>query len=120
MASTQSTVDFLTEQMSGEHIVTSRKMFGEYALYLNGKVVALVCENKLFVKPTAVGRTLLTDIIEAPAYPGAKPYFLISEDLWDDRDFLTRLMTETANELPMPKPKKLKVKRSGTVRKKQT
>jgi hypothetical protein len=25
---------------------------GEYAIYCNGKVVALVCDNQLFVKPT--------------------------------------------------------------------
>lgn len=120
MATKQSTVDFLTEQMSDGQIVTYRKMFGEYALYLNGKVIALVCDDQLFVKPTDAGRHLLTDVIEAPAYPGAKPYFLLREDLWDDREFISRLVTETANELPMPKPKKLKVKKSGSAKKNQT
>ena len=31
----------------------SQAMLGEYVIYCNNKVVALVCDNKLFVKPTA-------------------------------------------------------------------
>ncbi|MCQ1549744.1 MAG: hypothetical protein NOF05_13210 [Candidatus Accumulibacter phosphatis] len=47
-------------------------MFGEYALYLNTKVVAFVCDNKLFLKPTDAGRAVLGAPVEAPAYPGSR------------------------------------------------
>lgn len=36
--------------------MAARKMFGEYALYCDDKVVALVCDNSLFVTPTDEGR----------------------------------------------------------------
>ena len=44
-------------------------MFGEYALYIDEKVVALICDNQVFVKPTAAGLEVLGEVIEAPPYP---------------------------------------------------
>ena len=107
MASDQSVVDFITDQIAGAGTVTSRKMFGEYAIYVDGKVAALVCDNRLFVKPTAGGRAFIGDPVEAPPYPGAKPCFLI-EDRIDDGEWLTELMRITARELPLLKQKKPK------------
>jgi TfoX/Sxy family transcriptional regulator of competence genes len=110
MASSQKTVDFIAEQMSAAGIITSKKMFGEYCLYLDGKVIAFVCDDKLFIKPTEEGKKFYPDFEDAPAYPGSKMYMLINEDKWDDRDFMTRLATVTANALPTPKLKKSKTK----------
>ena len=107
MATDQSTVDFILDQISEAGAVTAKKMFGEYAVYVGGKVAALVCDNRLFVKPTAAGRAYIGDAVEAAPYPGAKPYFLI-EDAIDDREWLTELVRVTAKELPEPKPKKKK------------
>ncbi|HYD34728.1 MAG TPA: TfoX/Sxy family protein [Vitreimonas sp.] len=109
MSSKQSTVDFLVEQISEAGIVTSRKMFGEYALYCEGRVVALVCDDQLFVKPTEAGRAFLKSPVEKPPYPGAKPYFWIADEYWDDSEFLTELIKVTTQEVPLPKPKKKKL-----------
>jgi TfoX/Sxy family transcriptional regulator of competence genes len=79
-------------------------MFGEYAIYCDGKVVALVCDNQLFVKPTAAGRALLGAVTEASPYEGAKPHFLVAEQL-DDPSLMSQLVRITAAELPAPKPK---------------
>lgn len=106
MASKQTTVDFITEQIAGAGQIRSRKMFGEYAIYCNEKVVALVCDDKLFVKPTKAGRLFIETVEEGEPYPGAKAYFHISGDLWEDRQWLTELIAKTAEELPLPKPKK--------------
>jgi TfoX/Sxy family transcriptional regulator of competence genes len=107
VATDQRTVDFLVEQLSTLG-VSARKMFGEYALYCHGKTVALVCDDQLFVKPTAPGRAFIGDVVEAPPYPGAKPSLLIDPDLWDDGDWLCQLIQITADALPMPKPKRPK------------
>jgi TfoX/Sxy family transcriptional regulator of competence genes len=80
-------------------------MFGEFAVYCDGKVVALICDDQLYVKPTQGGRALLGDPVEAPPYPGAKAYFLVS-DCVDDRERLGALIAATALELPDPEPKK--------------
>lgn len=105
MSSQQNIVDYLVEQMSHAGAVRSRKMFGEYAVYCNNKVVALVCDDQLYVKPTDEGKHYLSEIIEAPPYPGAKDYFQISEDYWNDSDWLSGLIRITTAALPMPKRK---------------
>jgi len=109
MASKQSIVDYLCEQITQAGNIRYRKMFGEYAIYCDEKVVALVCDDQLFIKPTTAGRELIEVLEEAPPYPGAKMYYLISSDLWEDREFMTKLITATASELPLPKAKKKKV-----------
>ncbi len=106
MSTKQTTIDFLLDQLNPHTETTARKMFGEYALYCDGKVVALVCDDELFVKPTAAGRALISEVVEKPAYPGAKPYLWISGDDWDDTEWLRRLIQVTAKELPTPPPKK--------------
>ncbi len=106
MASKQSTVDFLTNQLKEAGEITSRKMFGEYAIYCNSKVVAFVCDDELFVKPTDAGRAFIKNLEEKPPYPGAKLYFWISGDYWDDSEWLSELIKTTAKELPMPKKKR--------------
>ena len=107
MATDLEFMEFLADQMAGAGEISYRKMFGEYAVYLDGKVVALVCDNQLFVKPTAAGRAYIGAPVEAPAYPGAKNSFLI-EDAFEDREWISELIRITARELPKPKPKKPK------------
>ena len=108
MASKEATIEYLMEQMGQAGNIRYRKMFGEYAIYCNEKVVALVCDDQLYVKPTIAGGAMIEVLEEAPPYPGAKLYYLISADLWENRDFLSQLITTTANELPLPKIKKKK------------
>lgn len=108
MASKQSTVDYLLDQMAAAGTMSAKRMFGEFGVYLDGKIVALVCDDQLFVKPTEGGRRFLGSPEEGFAYPGAKPSFLISGDRWDDSEWLCELIRITARELPEPKPKKPK------------
>ena len=106
MATKKETIDFLLEQMADAGTVTARKMFGEYGMYCDGKIFALVCEDRLFIKPTSAGRTYIGEVEEAPAYPGAKNYFHISGEKWDNAEWLSGLIRVTMPELPEPKPKK--------------
>lgn len=105
MATKKSTVEYILEQIAEAGTVSARKMFGEYAIYCNGKVVALACDDKLFVKPTKAGKKFIVDVTEEPAYPGAKPYYLISGEQWDDAEWLTELIKLTTLDLPQPKKK---------------
>ena len=105
MASDLSFVEYVRDQISRAGDVSFRKMFGEYAIYCDGKVVALVCNNQFFLKPTAAGRAFLGTVIEAPPYEGASPHFLVEEEL-EDHDFASELVRLTQCELPAPKPRK--------------
>jgi TfoX/Sxy family transcriptional regulator of competence genes len=109
MASDQGFVDYVTEQIAEDCGVSARKMFGEYGLFSQGKMFGMVCDDRLFVKPTAGGRAYIGTVVEAPPYPGAKPIFLIEDGL-DDREWLSELVRITTRELPLPKPKKKKRK----------
>lgn len=111
MGSKQSTVDFLVDQICNAGTVRSRKMFGEYAIYCDEKVIALVCDDRLFMKPTEQGRAFLGSAEESPPYPGSKPFFVIEEDRWEDAAWMTELIRITATALPVPKPKKRKAKK---------
>lgn len=108
MATEQNTIGFLLDQFSALSDASTKKMFGEYCLYLSGKPVGLVCDDQLFLKPTKAGVALLAKIVEASPYPGAKPHLLITPDQWEDSEWLCELVQATARELPLPKLKKLK------------
>jgi len=107
MASDASFMDYVVDQIGAAGQVSTRKMFGEYAVYCDAKVVALVCDNQFYLKPTAGARALLSQVTEAPPYPGAKPYWLMSEQL-EDQQLMAHLVRVTASELPLPKPKRPK------------
>lgn len=89
--------------------MTSRRMFGEYALYLGDRVVAFVCDDTLFIKPTPGARMLLPDAELGPAYPGSKDY-IIGDAVLDNPDLLAQVLRQVADETPAPKPKKGKAK----------
>ncbi len=105
MSSKQSTVDFIVDQVSTAGAVSAKKMFGEYGLFCDGKMVALVCDDKLYVKPTPLGREFVGACAEEPPYPGAKPCLLIAGEHWDDREWLSQLVKISASQLPAPKAK---------------
>jgi TfoX/Sxy family transcriptional regulator of competence genes len=105
LASLQTTIDFLLTQISGAGVVSAKKMFGEYALYCDDKIVALVCDDQLFVKPTLAGEAFIGTCTEGIPYPGAKPYFLIAPEKWENSHWLTSLIKFSAAELPLRKKK---------------
>jgi TfoX/Sxy family transcriptional regulator of competence genes len=104
MASNQDFANFVMDQIQGAGEITSKKMFGEYGIYSDGKIFGLICDNKLFIKPTQAGREFIGAPVEAPPYPGAKNSFLIEEQL-EDSQWLSELIRISLPELPMQKVK---------------
>lgn len=56
MATSRSTIDFLLDQLSTLEYLSSRRMFGEYCIYLSGKPIGFVCNDEFYLKITAAGR----------------------------------------------------------------
>lgn len=108
MATQQRTIDYLIAQATSAGTVSAKPMFGEYGVYVDGKMIGSVCDDQLFVKPTASGRVHAEPAGEAPPYPGAKPHLLIEVDRWADAEWIGELLRLTAAELPTPKPRKSK------------
>lgn len=110
MATDKKFVEYLVDQIEKSGEITAKSMFGEYGLFADKKIFALVCDNQFFMKPTEAGRAFIKNVTEAPPYPGAKNCFLIEKRL-EDRKWLSQLVRITLKELPEPKPKKKKGKK---------
>ena len=105
MATDLGFVDYVLEQAALGERLTVRRLFGEYALYVDDKVVAFACDDSLFAKPTAAAERLAPQLPRRPPYPGAKPY-PVADELLDDSERLRALLLETAALVPAPKPRK--------------
>lgn len=91
-------------------MVRARKMFGEHAIYCDDRLIGLVCDDQLFIKPTDAATELEPDLEHVPPYQGAKPSMLVPPDLLEDAQRLAALVKATANALPVPKPRRAKTK----------
>jgi DNA transformation protein len=112
MPSQQTTIDYLLAQCASAGGLTGRKMFGEYTLYCDEKLVALIADDAFFVKITPAGRAVLDESHDAPPYEGAKPYLRVPREKWDDAAWMGSLIRGTADALPAPKPKPEKRKKA--------
>lgn len=105
MSTSPSTIEAILSGLKDDAGVTARKMFGEYGLFLEGKMVALVCDDILYVKPTPSGLACLGDHEQGSPYPGAKPCAIVGEKFLLKRGALRELLVRTCQELPAPKPR---------------
>ncbi len=96
MASRKAYLEYILEQLSDVEGVSHRKMMGEYLLYVRGKLVGGIYDDRLLVKPTGAALRLLPDAPRELPYPGAKEMLLVEEV--DDRAFLTKLFSALAEE----------------------
>ena len=104
MATRTQTIEDLLDALRELPGLSTRKMFGEYALYLHGKVVALICDDLLFVKPTSGALAVVDTPTMAPPYPGAKDHICL-EGALDDPDLTIAALRAVAADLPEPKAK---------------
>lgn len=111
MATTAATVAFVQERLRPPRFVL-KPMFGEYALYADGKVVALVCDDRVFVKVHEATQDLAGSET-APPYPGAKPHYVVEEGRLADPGF-ARMLLALAKALPEPKRRAPTAKKPAT------
>ncbi len=105
MATSQEYVDFVCEQVRGEWDVRSKKMFGEYMVYINDKPVLLVCDNTVFVKQLDCVRKLLADADTGHPYSGAKEHYILDVE---DHTLAQQAIAALEAATPLPKPRKKK------------
>jgi TfoX/Sxy family transcriptional regulator of competence genes len=108
MATQKETVDFILEKLRDRKCFSARAMFGEYALYADGKVVALVCDNQLYVKVLPTSHTLESICEKGSPYPGAKAHYIVDEGQFATLEELPEILRAISVSLP---EKKKKVKR---------
>ena len=101
MASSKEYVQFVLDQLSDLPDISYRVMMGEYILYVGGKIVGGIYDDRLLLKPTKSARAMMPYAAEELPYEGAKPMLLVEEV--DDRNFLQKLILAVEKEAPEAK-----------------
>lgn len=104
MASSKSFLDFILEQLSELDGVEYRAMMGEYIIYVRGRIIGGIYDDRFLVKPTASAKAMMPDSQSQLPYEGAKQ-MLVVDDV-EDKSFLCNLIQAMYEELPEQKRKK--------------
>ena len=105
MSTSRETIDYIEDQLFGLDVRTA-PMFGEYCIYVDGKVVGFICDDVLLIKPSPVDAALLVGTEPGHPYPGSKEYHAVPGDLLENADWVREAVQATADALPLPKPRK--------------
>lgn len=108
MSTQKETIEFILDKLGDRRIFTARAMFGEYALYAMGKVVALVCDDLVYVKMLPESQALDAVCEKGEPYPGAKLHYVVEEGLLSELQELPAILLAVARSLPAKKKKKAK------------
>lgn len=103
MACTSEFIEFVCDRLKPLGVVRSRKMMGEYVVYVNDKCVITACDNNAFVKKLPCIAKLMADAEVGCPYPGAKEAYIL--DFTDTRKIL-KVIEVLWENLPFPKSKK--------------
>lgn len=106
MATQPDTVEFILGKLRDRQRFTTRAMFGEYALYADGKVVALICDDRLYVKITDASQDLAGQCEQGHPYPGAKAHYIVDEGQLSTLTRLPAILAGIAASRPEPRPKR--------------
>ena len=104
MASSREYLDFILDQLSALDGITAKAMMGEYIIYLNGKIVGGIYDDRFLVKPTKSAEKMMPDAPRELPYEGAKEMLLV--DNVENRAFLEELISAVAGDLPEPKKRR--------------
>ncbi|MDR1760015.1 MAG: TfoX/Sxy family protein [Fibrobacter sp.] len=102
MASDMDFVNYVMEQINGTGDVSSKKMFGEYMVYVNQKPLILICDNTAYVKKLDAVRELLTTEETGVPYQGAKEHYILDVDNGKEMKNVVKVLEKI---IPIPKKK---------------
>jgi len=105
MATQKATIEFILGKLRDRSRFSARAMFGEYALYADGKVVALVCDDLLHVKILPASQALERLCEKGEPYPGAKPHYIVEEGQLSTLEGLPAILGAVAASIPEKKSK---------------
>ena len=110
MSTQKETVEFILDKLGNFKAFSVRAMFGEYALYADGKVVGLICNDQLYVKILPASLELENICDKDEAYLGSKKFYVVEESQLSQIKNLSDILLDIAKALPEKKVKKKKKK----------
>lgn len=96
-------IESLCDMLSPLGEVRSRKMMGDYVIYVNDKCVITACDNNAYVKKLPCLSALMADAECGCPYAGAKEAYIL--DL-SDRVKVLKAIETLWEHVPFPKSKK--------------
>lgn len=103
MATSVDYITFVCEQLAPFGAIRSRRMFGEYIVYLRDKPILSVCDNTVFVKMLPQLRPLMAGADCGFPYPGAKEHYILDIE---DTNRLQAVIPLLEKLTPQPKSRK--------------
>lgn len=103
MACTTDFIDFVCSQLNGVGIIRSKKMFGDWLIYIDEKPVILACDNICYVKKLPVIAELMTGADTGFPYDGAKEHYILDIE---HSDKAIEIIETLLPAIPYPKKKK--------------
>lgn len=103
MACTTDFIDFVCSQLNGVGIIRSKKMFGDWLIYIDEKPVILACDNICYVKKLPVIAELMTGADTGFPYNGAKEHYILDIE---HSDKAIEIIETLLPAIPYPKKKK--------------
>ena len=103
MACTTDFIDFVCSQLNGVGIIRSKKMFGDWLIYIDEKPVILACDNICYVKKLPVIAELMTGADTGFPYNGTKEHYILDIE---HSDKAIEIIETLLPAIPYPKKKK--------------
>ena len=111
MATSREYALFVENLFRGMDGFSMKRMFGEYGIYLQGRVLGFLCDEQILLLDTPTARKLLPDAERKELFPGSKLFIIFSDE--GNHHLLQSVAQAMWEELPVPKPRKGR-KGSGT------
>ena len=77
MACTLDYIDFVCSQLQGVGVIRTRKMFGDWCIYVDEKPVILACDNLCYVKMLPELADMMNGAWTGYPYDGAKEHYIL-------------------------------------------
>ena len=103
MACSTDFIDFVCRQIAGAGAVRTRKMFGDYCIYVDEKPVMLACDNIVYVRKHPAIAPLMQDAECGFPYDGAKEHYILDIE---HREKAVPVIQALLPHIPYPKQKR--------------
>lgn len=98
-------IEYVCSQLSSVGEVRSRKMMGDYLIYIDEKPVIIACDNLCYVKKVPEIESLMVEAECGFPYQGAKEHYILDIDHKKEAMMVVKILRDV---LPYPKQRKKK------------
>lgn len=103
MACSAEYIEFICSQIEGVGVIRTRKMFGDYCIYVDEKPVILACDEITYIKKHKSIEEMMTDAEVGFPYDGAREHYILDVE---HANKAKKIIETLLPNLPFPKPKK--------------